>query len=1028
MIEIENAQTKIGGRKSRAFFRNSRADIEHFWDNFETQSENEINDDRVDQNNNLLDVPDKVVSQLLRKQDHELENYDAKDDLRDNKEVKLPENSSMVDEHRLVDGEMKDELHEKSFGVDDIWSECDTTVVENKLFDTNELEGEDQRPASNNVISPQIEAPSVDLLKSPPSSTLSTERSISPNRDQKKLRRRSAKIREESHEKEIDWSQFESQTDQSEDATVDISQSDSEHNENIRSEVTTESEDNGESAVEELERFDDNIFKRNQKSEILKINSVDGQHGLIITKSVRRKASHKDRFSFEYSDDDCYESNVKSPIEIPDNEPTKNENEFINDFKEFENNTQNVLKEFQDDKTPTNLPTATDDLFFFGKTDDNLRQHSARSRESGRYSAASSELYESENDYGSTLRLNVENEENNRVRRKPSIKRLFKKNQNKAKQNEDQNNEDLSNLLQNKDSVFQKKKRRFFPFMKKKKSGTEQMKEGSEASGTCSTASSLDLNEDLQSDSPADPKQLETDIITIERLPLITDIHNQQQNSGKEVVNITAPSNANPPKENTIENLTLPETSESKAAVTNQQVPDELSQKSLPVSNPEKEQPPQTTNQAKQESSKKEDLITKHLFTKLGQTVENLSSQEQILEVGIKLLRKLGCYFTEEDFEAQLRSPGEVEVDPNLPKKSQFVSKRVLGILKDHWISLGNKEIETELVPNLNEEQTETTNEIKDQLQLSNQNADTTQQYIPIKNDLPKSTNQVSIQHQPANQNDESSKPLNEKNEEQVSSNHITESYFTSSNEIAEPIESTNEMSNKRPSTNGMLEPENQTSAPDFPEESRIRIQRKISLKSQSNDSTTNHSEEITQSANEIEPTKEPANQNQDNVQATNDMPSTIEPPIKITAIDELPNQNEPIKTETPIRKESLPSLVMGSQNVTVSHDTEFEHTTHQVGSTNYKSEKKIQLIKSLLRKAGKEESEYLNFEERIQEKMKMDEEKKKMKAQQEEDGEVCEMIVIFFFFIASFQSITISSSVVAWGSGREPKVGKRRL
>ena len=286
--------------------------------------------------------------------------------------------------------------------------------------------------------------------------------------------------------------------------------------------------DNGQSECAqqyELDQLDDPFLPwgpyNGSSSELFKINSVDSEKGLIITKKVKRNQSNKDRFSFEYSDDDLYESNVKSKesfmesVSIEDNniiiQPSllarqKNINtRFIEDHSAHDTQKMAGLQNENNNVIDTGV-TNTFDLLQNENIDNSfidfaaISSTNAEQRKMSLVSMVSSELYESENDSSSgDLELEVEGKYDIKKRR-TSIKRIFKKNSirrnsnnnNNSNNNHNSNNKNHNSNNKNQNSkknvnnsnnnnnnnssssntntvnLNQKKKRRFFPFMKNK--------------------------------------------------------------------------------------------------------------------------------------------------------------------------------------------------------------------------------------------------------------------------------------------------------------------------------------------------------------------------------------------------------------------------------------------------------------------------------------------------------------------------------------------------------------------------------
>ena len=248
----------------------------------------------------------------------------------------------------------------------------------------------------------------------------------------------------------------------------EIYNNDNDHADNSQSDCTQQYE---------LDQLDDPFlpwgFHQNGSSELFKINSVDSEKGLIITKKVKRNQSNKDRFSFEYSDDDLFESNVKSKESFTENHSAEDNNTYSQPplARQKNVNAHFIENHSTTNSTNTNKKQIQDDYNEIVKFAENSPANTNTDlRKMSLVSMVSSELYESENDSLSDDLV----EEYNSKKRRTSIKRIFKKNSIQKNEHNNNNNNKGSRIKSkiNKNEatvdLHQKKKRRFFPFMKKK--------------------------------------------------------------------------------------------------------------------------------------------------------------------------------------------------------------------------------------------------------------------------------------------------------------------------------------------------------------------------------------------------------------------------------------------------------------------------------------------------------------------------------------------------------------------------------
>jgi len=509
---------------------------------------------------------------------------------------------------------------------------------------------------------------------------LNSESSSSPNRHKKKLKRRSIKIRDNDEGEQIDWSQFETETDQSGVVQTGI----------IQSEVNTEYQCRQWESVEELPIESGNTFSqsnhdnddRKKRSEIVKINSIDSDSCLIVTKSIsRHNHSAYNRFSFEYSDDDCYETNPQCSTIHSSNDEINNNT--VCDLECIQMQQGISLKECPDERNDIN-------------------SH----EQCQRYSAASSEFYESDG-------LTTQNEKDEpgsskSEKRRNSIQKLFKrshrrtnKNNNSNCQNNFDSKDDLVNFLDNQRNNFQTKKRRkLFPFMSRRKNNHQKHLNDNKPLPTKTQqyeSSSLSSFEILENEN-----EMESRILSEEKTV------NNAVNITREIPVQSSLSVVNPNIETTIdENLN---------SLKNEQ--NSNNEREFPslqfYSSADNENESAKLHETVSSSlySKKEKLLAKSLFLKLERTVENLSDKIQLLQIGHKLLRRFEPNATEEDLVKFLTNQNKDFFElgvKQVTKKAQFLSKTVLSILRKRWLAL--EEIDT----------VSTTNQIEDDIELTNQ-------------------------------------------------------------------------------------------------------------------------------------------------------------------------------------------------------------------------------------------------------------------------------------------------------------------
>ena len=524
-------------------------------------------------------------------------------------------------------------------------------------------------------------------------------RDNSPNRDKKKLQRRSVKIRDNEEEELIDWSQFETDIDQSDVAQLGIIQSEIDiENENNQSETAVK-----EFLIQSVSTSPSQLQNENNVgnfSEIGKINSINPYHCLDVTKVQRQHNSLTNgEFSFENKNGDHHEKKSGgSAIDKPDDEVNNNiaisfyPGDFLESFAVINQHLDRIQNQNE-------CPIKRSDT----DTDTPLQ--------SRRFSTVSSEFYESD---GLSIQNDTEEVGNSKSgKRRNSIQKLFKRNHRGSIKNNNNNsqkncidgNDELGNFLDNQRNIFQvKKKRRLFPFMRRRKNSHQHQQQSDYPPLPTKTKqnenSSLSSFEMLENDdNRVESRELKEEKAGNEPFDILRETPTQFEYSvdNREIPGTTFQ-----------ENLTTPIQNESTSLQFCPTVYDELKLNYIQAN-------PNSENDL---HSKKEELLAKHLFVKLGKTIESFSNKKQLIQIGQNLLQRFKLNITQEDLVRFLTSHDEElpNLAPNkeghASKMSQLLSKAVLLILRKRWIAL--EEMGDEI----------STNQKKDNLKLANQITD----------------------------------------------------------------------------------------------------------------------------------------------------------------------------------------------------------------------------------------------------------------------------------------------------------------